>query len=223
MITGFTGKARSGKDTAAKLLADITGQELYALAKPIKDVIGTLFGWDDKHLDGTYKEIEIVYPISPDSLDKAGEVYNSYGLDKYEAFHDCWEKLTELFNINTSNSRPCCIISPRRAFQLFGTEWGRSISDTIWLDIAPKDNVIITDVRFDNEAKYFKDKGASIVKMIRVDIPEVNKHVSERGVSRELVDAEVFNTSTLKDLSRIMKYLAEESIPSGIYSTDFQL
>lgn len=166
--TYLVGLARQGKDTVGKMLGKYTGQKLYALAQPIKDIMSALFMWDDEHRDGSYKEIPMVYRITPESLDQAGILYSQYGLDQYEPFHDCWEKLVDIFQIEIKeNDYGYCRISPRQAFQLFGTDWGRSVDDEIWLKIAPKVNTIITDVRFDNEAEYFRVRGAQGIKVVR--------------------------------------------------------
>lgn len=207
------GFARSGKDTFAGFLVEELGMNTYALAQPIKDIMCALFGWGEDHRDGSYKEIEMLYSISPETLDAAGIIYNTYGLNYYEEFHDCWDKLVKLFDIMIKeDDLGYTIISPRRAFQLFGTEWGRAIDDDIWLDIAPKENTIITDVRFDNEAKYFKDLGAQVILIERPGFrPVTNGHASEAGVSREFVDFVVMNDKGLKELQEFAKVVANST------------
>lgn len=200
----------------------MAGLERYALAQPIKDVMCALFGWGDSHRDGSMKEIELTYTVYPENVEKAGEVYNSYGLNNYEAFHDCWENLIFLFKLRYERSHYATEISPRVAFQLFGTEWGRAIDDLIWLKIAPTENVIITDVRFDNEALFFKKLGAKIFKVERDSAIEVAKHVSEAGISSKWVDIYVDNNGSLKDLESIIEYLVEEKYPSGKYTRGFK-
>lgn len=198
----LSGFARSGKDTVAKHLVKHLGLSTYALAQPIKDIMCALFGWGEDHRDGSYKEIEMLYSISPETLDAAGMLYNEYGLDAYEPFHDCWEKLVTLFSIDICvNDLGYTVISPRRAFQLFGTEWGRTINDSIWLEIAPKQDTIITDVRFDNEAKYFKKLGAEIISVERPGFRPVNNgHASENGVSSKYIDYVIRNDKGLAEL-----------------------
>lgn len=206
-----TGFARSGKDTFSKELAKHLDMELYALAQPIKDIICELFNWTEEHRDGSYKEIELLYSISPDSLDAAGVMYNKYMLDAFEPFHDCWEKLIGLFEIEVKeNDLGYCVISPRRAFQLFGTEWGRALNEDIWLEIAPKTNNVITDVRFDNEATYFKARGAEVILIDRPGFkPVTNDHASENGVSERLIDLVVTNDSSKEALLETAREVAD--------------
>lgn len=216
-----TGFARSGKDTFSKELASYLDMELYALAQPIKDIMCELFGWGEEHRDGSYKEIELLYSISPDSLDAAGIMYNKYMLDAFEPFHDCWEKLVDLFGVEVrENDLGYCVISPRRAFQLFGTEWGRALHEHIWLEIAPKTNTVITDVRFDNEAKYFKALRAEVILIDRPGFkPVTNGHVSEDGVSESLIDIVVRNDSSKEALLEAARGVAQhfEILENAMY------
>ncbi len=207
----MTGLARCGKDSLAEIIAKQLGFETYALAQPIKDIMCALFMWGDEHRDGSYKEVEMLYRITPDSLQEAAEVYKSYGLDEYEAFHDCWEKLIDIFGAQQRESY-VCMISPRQAFQWYGTEWGRALDDEIWLKIAPTENVIITDVRFDNEAQFFKDRGFSGIKVVRPYFEKIvsSGHDSEKGVDPLLFEATVMNDKDLKELKRKGEYLASE-------------
>lgn len=95
--------------------------------------------------------------------------------------------------------------SPRQLAQTLGTEWGRNcVAPDIWLrclqqviDNLPSDaeGLVIPDVRFENEARFIRDQGGVIVRVLR-DTEEVNPHVSEQGLADELVNAEIENGST---------------------------
>jgi hypothetical protein len=67
--------------------------------------------------------------------------------------------------------------SPRLALQLMGTEAGRNVFHTdIWvislLNRSRGKNVVVTDVRFQNEIKYIQDNGGVIIRVKRGDEPE---------------------------------------------------
>lgn len=65
MIIGLTGKARSGKDTAAAQLVK-GGFEHYWFSKPMKDACRSIFGWSDDELYGDLKEVvDKRFGISP--------------------------------------------------------------------------------------------------------------------------------------------------------------
>ncbi len=65
MIIGLTGKARSGKDTAAAQLVK-SGFEHYWFSKPMKDACSSIFGWSDDHLYGDLKEtVDKRFGVSP--------------------------------------------------------------------------------------------------------------------------------------------------------------
>lgn len=90
-------------------------------------------------------------------------------------------------------------VSPRRFAQTLGTEWGRQmIRDDIWLlcadifiqaqidrepFIKPLDGIVITDIRFDNEAKWLLSRGGLLWEIRRGEAPKVEAHVSEAGLS----------------------------------------
>lgn len=70
--------------------------------------------------------------------------------------------------------------SPRKAYQLFGTEFGRSLHADLWVKMTMKkiakskqyfqgvDSVFfITDVRFHNEAKTILDSGGLVISIVR--------------------------------------------------------
>lgn len=87
--------------------------------------------------------------------------------------------------------------SPRTAMQLLGTEYGRKmLCDDVWIkaaehyyqqSLASGTSVIMTDVRFENEATWIRSKENSIlIHVIDPTAPEVNPetlHPSERGVA----------------------------------------
>lgn len=67
MIIAFTGKKRSGKDTAVNyILRNHEGYQRYAFADPIKEMCKIAFDWRDIELNGDQKEtIDPFYGISP--------------------------------------------------------------------------------------------------------------------------------------------------------------
>lgn len=99
---------------------------------------------------------------------------------------------------------PFIRVSYRKLAATLGTEWGRRMIDpNIWVNILSSkigaDNVVIPDVRFENEVDWIKNNGGIIIKIIR-DTELVSDHVSEAGVDNSLVDYIIENNGTIEDL-----------------------
>lgn len=100
----------------------------------------------------------------------------------------------------------------RQALQLLGTEGIRKVlGDDVWVrrvlrewESDGKPAVVITDVRFDNEAAAILAVGGHIVRIVRPDNVGLTgaaaTHASELGVSDDLVDVEVVNDGSVGDL-----------------------
>lgn len=97
----------------------------------------------------------------------------------------------------------------REAAQRLGTEWGRALDPDIWVKISERqidlwyDSIVITDIRFENEAAMVRKLGGSILhlKGRKVDLGISARHQSENPVmfypnSDYLID----NSDSLDDL-----------------------
>lgn len=90
-------------------------------------------------------------------------------------------------------------VSARYCLQTLGTEWGRNIiSSDIWINItrhrieeSEEKFFIIDDVRFDNEAKMILDMGGEVWKLSRSGVSEDDDHISESGISDNLITKNV--------------------------------
>lgn len=101
--------------------------------------------------------------------------------------------------------------TPRRLMTTLGTEWGRhTIDQELWvkllarrLDIALRGgfNVVVSDVRFDNEARVVLDRGGEIWHVTgRPPIYSQSDHASEGGVSPDLVSRTIVNNADIQSL-----------------------
>jgi len=104
--------------------------------------------------------------------------------------------------------------SPRQMLQSLGTEWGRDlIHQEIWIritlermqdDLAAGRGVVITDVRFDNEAAAIVAAGGEVWKVTRPGwrclSDDAATHSSEDGVSDHLITRIIDNSGSLDDL-----------------------
>lgn len=104
----------------------------------------------------------------------------------------------------------------RHAMQTLGTEWGRQhIGENFWLDRwwdAARTYisgtlwryVIVDDVRFLNEATYLRNKGATIIRVVRPGYTG-DGHASETEQANIVVDATLNNVGTVEELHAKMR------------------
>ncbi len=138
----------------------------------------------------------------------------------YQEDYDTVERKNEII--------PWLGVSYRRLAQTLGTEWGRELHPDFWLLLAQRgveareklgcSGVVISDVRFDNEADWVRARGGLIVHMegparsgMAVD---GEGHASERGIKRQLNDVVVSNTGSLdflyRQLDTVMEMLEQD-------------
>lgn len=104
--------------------------------------------------------------------------------------------------------------SPRELLQTLGTEWGRNlVRSDIWVQVAMRQvdacrqhacSVVLTDVRFENEADAIKSAGGLVWRVVRGSSSlsaQAAKHSSEAGIPDYLVDSVIENRGTIHDLS----------------------
>jgi hypothetical protein len=104
----------------------------------------------------------------------------------------------------------------RRLLQVFGTEVGRKMfGDDFWIKTALKDltgteRIVISDVRFPNEALAIKQLGGTMWRINRQSHGSVNGHASEHAMDNYMFDHVIYNDGTLDDLSDEVFMLAKE-------------
>lgn len=102
----------------------------------------------------------------------------------------------------------------RYMLQTLGTEWGRKlISEDIWItaleNTIGNKSCIISDIRFENEAKWVRAYGVLVhVRRIDQDLITEADHVSEDGIAGDGEDVFINNKGSLGDLEDAAKSLA---------------
>lgn len=109
---------------------------------------------------------------------------------------------------------PALGVSPRRMMQTLGTEWGRQIiNPNMWLIMAHQrllsngPGMVISDVRFENEAAWVRKHGGRIIHVIRPEAKVVEAHASEDGIEMLDIDSQLFNSGTLEELQLTVREL----------------
>ena len=183
-LIGLVGKKRVGKDTFADFLCKNHGYQKYSFAGPLK------------------KACQEIFLLTDDQLET----------DLKEAVDPRWG------------------ITPRKIFQQMGTEVFRNeittffpefktIGGSIWIyrfklwyqqqiKENPKLKIVISDIRFEDEAMIVKEMGGLLVKIERDTKFGEDSHSSEQNIDKIKCDEYIKNDSTVgKYLCNIEKML----------------
>lgn len=105
--------------------------------------------------------------------------------------------LGKIFSRYIDNDRIYFKTTPRRLIQLVGTEFFREcVRESVWTEVAPYRDTILTDVRFPNEAQAVIDKGGILIKVVNENITSgtsESSHASESFVDEIECDYVVNN------------------------------
>lgn len=178
LFIGLHGEAGSGKDTVGELLLKETSRFrssvfLTSFAAPVYELAEALLGESLRTREG--KEVARRFDIFQENLENMNDVFVKYHLDDYDDFPDIWEKFS--YNLEDymhhsvdADAEFALHISPRKILELVGTELGRTLlAEDVWLRTmyhsVPKGTnlVIVTDVRFNNEAELIRQLDGKII------------------------------------------------------------
>lgn len=172
-LVGLTGAKGAGKSTAAACLVSSLGYTETSFALPLKRACGAMFGFTAEQMeDQVLKEtVDKRWGVTPrKALQCVGTQLVRERMR--EAFPDLWLKEGESFWV--------------KAFEM------------VYRDHVGKGGgpLVVSDVRFENEAEAVRKLGGIIVRVRREggDASEAkDTHVSETEMQRILADAEVVN------------------------------
>lgn len=216
IVIGLTGRAGSGKDTVAQMLA------CQHLVKGI---------YADNYMD-----VRTVIDISapPDLRARFGpDIFTQVNFaDPMKVACANWFGWTprQLWGPSALRNEPDeryvsedgTFLSPRRALQVLGTEFGRTCCPRLWVaqtikliwelhnraletrrDLGipgPLSGYVVGDVRFDNEAALLKSEFGQFCQIWQIDGPGTSslnasaaQHASEAGVHDRLIDVDIDN------------------------------
>lgn len=104
--------------------------------------------------------------------------------------------------------------SARELMQSMGTEWGRNhVHPELWLLLAEQNlgflkqtyaaasGFVISDLRFENEAAFVREKGGLVIHLIRESAPDVTPHISETGIAIHDNDVVVHNDESIEQMT----------------------
>lgn len=150
MIIGFSGIAGSGKDSCCNIIMkNYENWVKTSFAKSMKDAVAAMYGLPRNMLEGDTKESR----------------------EWREQPCEFWSKKLNIEGL-----------TPRKILQNFGTQLVRThVNENFWVDrlefeletlIKEGKNVLITDVRFPNEAEMIRSKGGQIWHVFCGEIPQ---------------------------------------------------
>ena len=182
MIIGLHGQKRVGKDTVYQIIRELYPKAVrMAIADKIKESLAALF-------DISVEEIE--------SLKETG-----FFTVKGEGIEQ---------------TLPWRVIAQR-----YGTESHRDIfGQDFWLDAALPPNqaidaykrklIVVTDVRFLNEAKRITHYGGYVIEVKRPELGNKDSHISEERLPSEWIDGSICNDGSLDDLrEKVLRKIIE--------------
>lgn len=165
IIIGLTGRAHTGKDTAADHLVRDYGFGRAAFADTLRTMLEAM-------------------------LEDAGADYAHLYEPQLKA-----APIPQLGGV-----------SARELMQTLGTEWGRTHHGADWwVNLLQRrlglheggtpvhDRIVITDLRFDNEAAFIHRLGGRIIKLHREQAPSVRAHASEAHIDALPCDVDLVN------------------------------
>lgn len=169
-LIGLTGRAGAGKDTCAEILAHY-GFRALAFADPLRDEVCEAYG---------VPRSVLVQRTAKETPQQSLAVVHCRNL----SFRCCIERL----GYDTEEPR-----SPRWVMQRWGTEFRREQNPRYWISqwerrvqtlrAAGRHRLIVTDVRFANEAESLQHLGGHLLQVHRPELralePDSTTHASE--------------------------------------------
>lgn len=230
LVIMMAGEARAGKDTSADILSGLLVERGISVcrtyfAKALKESAKKIFDLTDDHVFGHLKEEPMLMRITQQELYRgvlnelqSGHLKFIPQQMRQTPLHTIATQITVKMLMAILNGSewfaPCVYkCSPRQIMQWWGTEGVRvGAYDGAWIDAVKSDihnsgaqAAIISDARFDNEVEEIRKSmlhcNVITIRVLRGNKQKVATHVSEAGISNNLVSYEITNDGSLQDLA----------------------
>lgn len=173
-IIGFSGFISSGKDTAADYLVNFHGFRRESFANSLKDCVSLIFGWDRTLIEGRTTEARQ------------------------------WREQVDEWWANRLNIPH---FTPRWVLQNVGTNVLREkFHNDIWIASLEnklrktQDNIVISDVRFQNEIDAIHNMGGKVIRIKRGQDPSWYSLAASANNSDKSSELAVSSENSLKEL-----------------------
>lgn len=199
-LIGFTGKKRSGKDTAAAALVE-QGWHRIAFADKLKQVAMDLWGltWDQVYGEEEHKEA-----VDPRWGKSPRQILQALGTEVGRNVHpETWTRY--LFEQIDKANRGEAILLPD-----FQAKEFRRVH-------CPNQKWVVPDVRFESEALMIMQRGGHLMLVSRPQqVGEEDAHVSEKGVPSSWMYSVFLNDSRPQQLQFKVKTLERFMSPYAV-------
>jgi hypothetical protein len=183
MLIGLTGLKGVGKDTVAAMLVKDYNYERRAFADPLKKSVAGLFDIPFHAVDKLKNDPHAIVSLT---VRETGET------------HD---------------------MTFRHFLQRYGTEAHRDVPEMghdFWVELLlpvrgyyAERSIVVSDVRFDNEAKRVHFLDGVVVEVSRQGVVNQDPHRSEAGLEYVEADYTIFNNGSLEDLRVSVEVMME--------------
>lgn len=194
-LVGLIGKKRVGKDTFAAVLVEEFGFARVAFADPLKEMALTVdpiidvgAGWDDEgHLYSLSDLVEAhSWEYVKDTYPGARRLLQRLGdgVRQFEPEFWVWAGMRSVHDLR--GAREQYVRQPRP--------------------------VVITDVRYPNEADAIRDAGGILVRIVRPGVDDGDTHASETALDDYPADTILSNKGSLEMLTWAARQFARETL-----------
>lgn len=106
----------------------------------------------------------------------------------------------------------------RRLLQDLGVSARKNVDENVWVTLAlgnidVNQRVVVTDVRFENEAMMIKLMGGQLWRVKRVGVGPINDHVSESEMDGYKVNQIFVNNGSVEDLTMLVQTRMHNAFP----------
>lgn len=230
ILIGLTGNgAGCGKDTAARMLCQHEGFCSVALADPFKRLLADVMEFDRWTLWGDSAKRN-----EPDAKGRTSSDIGFCSIHGYSHGNLCEGSVGRQIPVTARDMLQKIGEAGRQGYENIWSDYAIKMArqlttkhpkhDSRW-DYTPHEGlkvtrgkgpykgVVITDVRHDNEARVVREAGGVVVKLIRDGAGlkgEAGRHVSEKGVSPDLIDYKIDNNHGFSHLERAILAVARK-------------
>lgn len=193
-LIGLVGRKRSGKDTFASRLTQQHGYRRLAFADPLKAAALQLDPLVKVEADEVFLLADAVGNRAISTLWRLSALVELIG----------WEGAKEMREV-------------RRTLQQYGVAireldpgfWLRQVADPAVELMRAGTSVVVTDVRFPNEADAIEELGGELVRVVRPGLPDDgDTHVSETALDDRATAYTLTNDDTVEKLWRAADFVA---------------